>query len=495
MEILNKGLLWISTHYLGGIPVDRIATVVAVLLSYALAHVYRRVPVAGNGKYKHLYSIASSVVLFGLIQDQCWGLVHLFGGALVVYALMVALRGRAMVAAVFLVAMLHMSYSQIRRQMAEATATENGGYVAFDHTGAQMVFVIKVTSLAWCIDDGRQPSAQLSAYQRKNAIAKMPTLLEFFGYVFFFPGLAVGPAFELATYRRMVHLDNIGAMRTQTLRAYRKLAEGFFWMAVYVVYGGRLTMPFMATDKFVATHPGYVSRVLYLCAAGVVTRAAYYTAWKMSEGACIVAGLGFDGSADRDAGRGADGGQAQWMDIANVHVRGVEVGTSLKQLIDGWNIGTNTWLRHHVYLRILQLRPKRGAAAATVITFLVSAWWHGFYPGYYLTFVLGAIASNAARTLRRSLNPLVALGPDTETPASARKRAVKRMYDVAGWALSKYTLDFTTTPFMALSLLASLRAWSSQYFAVPVGVLAVNVIFNVMGVGRLLRNRSHAKLS
>ncbi|KAJ1801426.1 Lysophospholipid acyltransferase [Coemansia sp. RSA 2399] len=487
MEILNRGLAWLSTHYLGGVPVDRIATVVAVLLSYVLAHAYRRIPASSNGRYKHLYSIASSAVLFGAVQEQYWGIVHLLSSALAVYALMAALRGRAMVAAVFVVAMAHMSYSHIRRQLAEIN--ENGGSVVFDHTGAQMVFVIKVTSLAWCIDDGRQPPAQLSAYQKKNAIVTPPSLLEFLGYVFFFPGLAVGPAFELATYRRMVQLDSIRTMRTQTSRAYRKLAEGFAWMAVYIVYGARLTFPFMATDKFAATHPWYASKMLYLCATGVVARAAYYTAWKMSEGACIVAGLGFDGAeggADSE-----DKGGAQWMDIANVHVREVELGTSLKQLIDGWNIGTNTWLRHHVYLRIIQLRPKH-ATAASVFTFLVSAWWHGFYPGYYLTFALGAIASNAARTLRRSLNPLVALGPD-HASASSQKRFIKRVYDVAGWALSKYTLDFIVTPFMTLSLSASLRAWGSQYFAVPVGVLAINVIFNVIGVGRLLRTHTHAK--
>ncbi|KAJ2546851.1 Lysophospholipid acyltransferase, partial [Coemansia sp. RSA 1933] len=486
MEVLNNGFLWISTHYLGGIPVDRIATVVAVLLSYVMAHVYRHIPASRDGRYKHLYSIASSVVLFGVVQEQYWGLVHLFGGALAVYALMAGLQGRAMVAAVFVAAMAHMSYSQIRRQMAEAEAAEDGGYVAFDHTGAQMVFVIKVTSLAWCIDDGRrqkqQPSEQLTAYQKKNAIAQTPRLLEFLGYVFFFPGLAVGPAFELATYRRMVQLDNARVLRTQTFRAYRKLIEGFFWMGVYVVYGGKLSFPLMSTDKFAVAYPLFASRMLYMCAAGVVTRTAYYAAWKMSEGACIVASLGFDGISE------ADPADPIWMDIANVHVRGVELGTSLKQLIDSWNIGTNTWLRHHVYLRIQQLRPKRDAAA-TIVTFLVSAWWHGFYPGYYLTFVLAAIASNAARALRRSLNPLVAITSD----ASPRKRAVKHMYDVAGWALSKYTLDFAVTPFVALTLSASLRAWRSHYFVVPIGVLAINLILNVMGVGRLLRSHAHPK--
>ncbi|KAJ2520627.1 Lysophospholipid acyltransferase [Coemansia sp. RSA 2049] len=490
MQVLNRELERISAQYLGGIATDRIATVVAVLLSYVLAHVYRRIPTSGDGAYKHVFSIASTVVLFGAVQEQWWGLAHLLCGALVAHALMKTLRGRGMVAAVFLAAMAHMSYSQIRRQLAETAAADGSVHVDLDHTGAQMVFVIKITSLAWCVYDGTQPQDSLSSYQKKNAVAAVPGLLELLGYVFFFPGLAVGPAFELATYRRMVRLDSLRTLRTQTPRAYRRLGESVVWMAVYVVYGGRYLFPYMATDRFAATHPTYLSKTLYMCAAGVAARAAFYTAWKMSEGACVVAGLGFDG---------IDNGAARWLDISNVHVRGVELGSSLKTMIDSWNIGTNTWLRHHVYLRILQLSSSRrdtaaaaAAASATAtaagVTFLVSAWWHGFYPGYYLTFVLGAASSNAARTLRRALNPLfVAL--------SVRRPYVKRVYDVAGWALSIYSLDFIVTPFMTLSLSASLRAWAAMLYAVPLGVLAVNVVFNTLGLGhRLRRIHERAKL-
>ncbi|KAI9506435.1 Lysophospholipid acyltransferase [Coemansia spiralis] len=481
MEILNRALLQISTDYLGGIPVDRITTVVAVLLSYVLAHVFRRLPSTSNGAYKHVFSIAGSIVLFGLVQEQYWGLVHLLCGALVAFALMTILRGKAMVLSVFVTAMLHMSYSQIKRQLKE-TALEEGMQVAFDHTGAQMVFVIKVTSLAWCIYDGGQE--RRTEYQRKNAIEQMPSLLEYLGYVFFFPGLAVGPAFELATYRRMVALDDLRVKRTQSRRAYAKLLEGVLWMAVYVLYGSQYTMSYMATERFAYTHRRFISRAIYMCIAGVITRAAYYTAWKMSEGACILTGLGFEGVDER--------GHAQWMDISNVHIRGVELGSSLKQLIDSWNIGTNTWLRHHVYLRIIEhTGGSKSTSMAAVVTFLVSAWWHGFYPGYYLTFVLGAVASNTARTLRRNLNALVALAPEDEN--NQRKKTIKQAYDAAGWVLSKYTLDFTVVPFMALSLSTSLRAWRAQYFVVLLAVLGIHVAFNVIGVGRCIRSHAHVK--
>jgi lysophospholipid acyltransferase 1/2 len=36
----------------------------------------------------------------------------------------------------------------------------------------------------------------------------------------------------------------------------------------------------------------------------------------------------------------------------------------------------------------------------TALTFALSALWHGFYPGYYLTFATGALTVTAARRVR-----------------------------------------------------------------------------------------------
>ncbi|KAJ2225684.1 Lysophospholipid acyltransferase [Coemansia sp. RSA 485] len=465
MRVLNLLIERFSTAYLGGIAVDRVATVLAVLMSYGMAHLFRLIP-AKHPQTKHVFSILATVFLFGVVQEQTVGLAHLATGALGLYLMMAALgTHQLMPYAVFLVAMAHMSYSQIRRQLSEAA-----GEVNFDYTGAQMVFVIKVTSLAFCISDGQKDSAKLSAYQRKNAIDGVPQLTEYLGYVFFFPGFAVGPAFEMATYRRMINFEGSRTTWQQlNVRAYWTLAAGMFWMVVYVMYGNEYTFHHMITPAF--AQMSFVAKSVRLCVSGVATRAAYYTAWKMSEGACVLTGLGFDGFGEH--------GEAQWADISNVHITKVEFGTSIKELIDSWNIGTNTWLRHHVYLRMAP--PGTGASAkATVLTFLVSAWWHGFYAGYYLTFVVGAAASNAARTLRRALNGAAVNAAETHGPL------VKQAYDVAGWVLSKYALDFAAVPFVVLALGPSIRAWRNNYFALHVGLVLVYLAFNVARVGRFI---------
>lgn len=73
------------------------------------------------------------------------------------------------------------------------------------------------------------------------------------------------------------------------------------------------------------------------------------------------------------------------------------MATNLRDAISNWNMGTNRWLRLVVYERV----PKK---YGTLLTFSLSALWHGFYPGYYVTFASGALIVTAARTVRKSFD-------------------------------------------------------------------------------------------
>lgn len=79
----------------------------------------------------------------------------------------------------------------------------------------------------------------------------------------------------------------------------------------------------------------------------------------------------------------------------------MQLGLNFRESVSHWNIGTNLWLRNVVYERV----PKK---YGTLLTFGLSALWHGFYPGYYVTFATGAIVIMAARSVC-SLNYFVHL--------------------------------------------------------------------------------------
>lgn len=64
---------------------------------------------------------------------------------------------------------------------------------------------------------------------------------------------------------------------------------------------------------------------------------------------------------------------------------------SVKGFLASWNISVHEWLKYYVYLRLLDNNKKRGSSNvfAALVSFMVSAIWHGFYPGFY-SFFLGA---------------------------------------------------------------------------------------------------------
>ncbi|RZB39174.1 IQ and ubiquitin-like domain-containing protein, partial [Asbolus verrucosus] len=72
-----------------------------------------------------------------------------------------------------------------------------------------------------------------------------------------------------------------------------------------------------------------------------------------------------------------------------------DFATNLRESIEAWNLGTNRWLRMVVYERV--------HGYPMVLTYALSALWHGFYPGYYITFANGALFTIASRTMRRTV--------------------------------------------------------------------------------------------
>ena len=100
------------------------------------------------------------------------------------------------------------------------------------------------------------------------------------------------------------------------------------------------------------------------------------------------------------------------------------------------------WLRLCVYERV--------GSHATVATYAISSVWHGFYPGYYLTFAGGAFFTICARKARRCLRPLV---------LTHGGKTGKVFYDFLTWAVTHVVLAYITFPFVMLKLPPSIMVY------------------------------------
>ena len=189
---------------------------------------------------------------------------------------------------------------------------------------------------------------------------------------------------------------------------------------------------------------------------GFTTRLKYYGVWSLTEGSCILSGMGFNGIDPSTS-------KIRWDRLNNVYPWGIESAQNSRAYLENWNKNTNVWLRNYVYLRVTP-KGKKPGFRASLATFSTSAFWHGFYPGYYLTFVLAAFIQTVAKNFRRYVRPFF-MSADGKTGT-----ANKKYYDFFCYVVTQTGMSFTTLPFVVLGFSDSIRVWARVYFYCIVGV-------------------------
>ena len=168
---------------------------------------------------------------------------------------------------------------------------------------------------------------------------------------------------------------------------------------------------------------------------------------------------------------------------------------SFKTLLDAWNIGTNFWLRECMYKRLARPGKKPGFKS-TMATFATSAFWHGFNPTYYVTFVLGGLFQSLGRTMRKNVRPFflpadyALLSP--EQKKAADRAPIKRVYDVLSTIAVLVSLNFIVIPFILLEIAPTLKAWSQVGYYGLFLCAVPSLAFN-LGLGRDLKRRQKAR--
>ncbi|CAE7187411.1 unnamed protein product [Rhizoctonia solani] len=471
--------LFVSISSVLGAPADQIKLIFCLLVAYPLSTIYVRLP-KNNLQIKYVYNITVSMFFLIPILRLYWGTVHLLASSGFTYFAAKTIKSQNMPWIVFAFVMAHLLVNHAYRT----------AYLTLDDieiTGTQMVLVIKLSTFAWNIHDGRQPAESLDPSQLATRIKEYPSLLEFLGYVFYFPGLLIGPAFEFVSYRSLIDetiftpstssLTNgsqasengDSALKTQRRVpagrkrvAYLKFAQGLVFLLLFTLFGPQFNYEMSVDPKWVAKPFWYKLGTTQLF--GFFARTKYYGAWSLTEGAAVLSGLGFNGFNAS--------GQPRWDKTANIDIKNIEFAPNFKVLLDSWNINTNVWLRNCIYKRVTP-KGKRPGFKSSMLTFLTSALWHGFCGGYYLTFILGGFIQTVARQCRSFLRPLFT-PPLLSPPPKGQKQQTtkslppppptlpKRAYDLLGLVCTQLILNYAVVPFCLLTISTSIRAWGNM---------------------------------
>ncbi|KAJ3037357.1 lysophospholipid acyltransferase, partial [Rhizoclosmatium hyalinum] len=177
----------------------------------------------------------------------------------------------------------------------------------FDQTIPMMVAVQKMATFAWSVHDGTRPNRELSKTQQSLKLAHIPSLLDYLGFIFFYPAFILGPSFHYKTYSDFI--SGTGAFTLQPTQKllpgrWKYLAETIITGAVCsllnIIFAPRVPYEFGLTDAFLEYT--WFQRASYFFVAALVQQMQFFGAWKLAEGACVLCGFGYVGPVEGKVG-------------------------------------------------------------------------------------------------------------------------------------------------------------------------------------------------
>ncbi|KAL7312664.1 Lysophospholipid acyltransferase [Mucor circinelloides] len=431
----------------GNVSPDHLKLAFSILSTYPCAVLFKHL---NSTNVKHVFSILYTTFIMLSVLKLYDGFIHIAAISTISYLLMKYCRHHPKIAWInFTLVMASMAVCHIGRQFKGFE-----GDTELDYSGALMIITIKLSSYGFNVLDGLPANQnKLSSHTQKMCIVTYPTVLEYYGWVFFFAGFLAGPTCEYMDYIRFISSPE--KEYSSKLPALKRLGKSLIFV-VFLIFLAPKFNYFEALKPAWKAH-SFWYKILFIQLSAFLTRCKYYFIWYLSEGASILSGFGFNGVID---------GEAQWDKLNNVNVLDCELAQSYKQLSENWNIGANHWLRHYVYLRF---NPP-GSTSTTLKTYIVSSMWHGFHPGFYIFFMTASLLQLIARQVRRTIRPFF-------LTADQKPKKIKRVYDVCTWIASMGLLNMLVPCFDLLHIPLILQVWREIYYCHYIVIALGGVIF------------------
>eukprot|EP00904_Undaria_pinnatifida_P005433 jgi/Undpi1/2019/HiC_scaffold_12.g05405.m1 len=446
-----------------GFDVGTMKYVLLLLAAYPLAAVFSRLP---NATTKHFFSALVGVWMMQFVFYGQW--IHSFVSALVTYVMVLALPNKYMPKVVFAFVLGYISLSHLYRAYVDYMGW------SLDFTGPQMVLTIKLSSFAYNVWDGRKwaeiekdtgdkKKDRVLAARREYAIRSVPNPLEFFGYVYCFSSILAGPAFEYTLYDKATSGEAYRKVSwrcrpllveppTASLRPLPSLSLLLTWYFLFCFVLVFLILSFWCSLILLLS--------VFFCSSYFCKLSFFVIFFYLVYGASVLGGFGFQGYA-------ADGTVIGWDGVSNIDIMAFETSPSVVVNTRAWNKRTQGWLERYVYMR---------TGNSLVATYFVSAFWHGFYPGYYLFFMSLPVVTAVSRELKKKVSPYV-----------PTEGAIGAAYHVLCVCVVSLTVNYLVIPFQILGLPESLEIWGTFYFGVHAISLALYVVCMVVPAKKIAK--------
>lgn len=216
----------------------------------------------------------------------------------------------------------------------------------------------------------------------------VPSFTEYMGYLYNFLGNTVLPIYSYGEYRAFILHNYVNPVNKNTLFGRNAL---IFVLTLLGTFGGGIffNIDFLLRDEFKTNH--LAIQMVYVVGYAALMRCRYYTAWTMANMHMIAADFRCSVHDFK-------------THVSAIEVYEFETTFSIKKRTAHWNVSIAKWLKTCFYIPLVK-DFHLNAELAKLSTFIISAFWHGFHPTYYVVFFLFFIDSLTERLVNR--NPLI----------------------------------------------------------------------------------------
>jgi len=215
-------------------------------------------------------------------------------------------------------------------------------------------------------------------------------------------------------------------------------------------------------------HLSVLQILLYAWYQNIHSRLKYQAAWYYGEAGCISAGFGYEAEHKNHRGVTIPGG---WHNVQQCDYIGVELSTNIQSATTFWNQGVSRFLKNYVYTRfdvqlnslaipfpiiprfspiVVPCPPSNSRLLPLLMTFTVSAIWHGLYFGYFSMFIIIAVMAQAHKMWDEKVRPRVfSDAKDIKHPQRTLKYYI---YTLLSWFSLHFFMANTMAGFHLLSL-------------------------------------------
>lgn len=432
-----------------GFDVPTLSFTLAIYLGYVFGGLMNVIP---RGKPRHICNIVFGIFLLQFTVGVQW--MHQLITSLVAYAMFLVLPRKTCATLVPAFVVIYCVLGHLHRQYINYLGWD------LDFTSSQMVITQKLYMLAFNLYDG-----ELLAKGKENRAAKkcapyalkeLPDIIEYLGYTFAFGSVLSGPAFEFSLYKQGCdgsHLYDAngkpkGKIPSAVWPTIFPFLKGLFCMITFIVVGGAFPLldtvdpqrntPTILTEEFLAKP--WIYRYGYMWLGLWAVRQKYMLAWTNAEASHNIWYAGFEGFDENGNAKG-------WSIANNIDMWGFETAPNVQTLSKEWNKKTSLWLTRYVYIR---------TNGNLMAVYGMSAFWHGFYPGYYLFFLSIPLATFCERVGKKKISPYF----------SKEKWS---LYGIVCIVVTSVCVEYMVSAFVMLALDRTVDVWKSHYYFGHIG--------------------------